>query len=110
MFDFPAAGHVLYEVRGTATDVALADTVETYLRVTHVPDVLLTGCFAGAFVCRLDPFTFRCSYVAHDQAALDQYLAQHTARLRAEFARLFPAGIALSREEWIVAERLRPGA
>lgn len=110
MADYPAAGHVLYEVRGTTTDVALADTIETYLRVTHVPDVLATGCFAGAYVSRFDPFTFRTTYVAHDQSALDEYFATHTARLRAEFVTHFPTGVSLSREEWIVAERLRPGA
>jgi len=110
MPDFPADGQILYEVRGTTTDVALADTIETYLRVTHVPEVLLTGCFAGAFVSRFDPFTFRTTYVAHDQASLDQYFAQHTARLRAEFSSRFPTGVTLTREEWIVSERLRPGA
>jgi hypothetical protein len=110
MPDFPADGQILYEVRGTTTDVVLADTIETYLRVTHVPDVLLTGCFAGAFVSRSDPFTFRTTYVAHDQASLDQYFAQHTARMRAEFSSRFPTGVTLTREEWIVSERLRPGA
>jgi|LakMenEpi03Aug12_release.lakeMendotaPanAssembly.Ray.scaffolds.fasta_scaffold468624_3 hypothetical protein len=110
MADFPAAGHILYEVRGSTTDVALADTIETYLRVTHIPDVLATGCFAGAYVSRLDPFTFRTTYVAHDQAALDEYFARHTARMRNEFVTRFATGVTLSREEWIVAERLRPGA
>jgi hypothetical protein len=105
MTDFPDAGHVLYEVRGTTKGVALADTIETYLRVTHVPDVLATGCFAGAYVTRLDPVTFRTTYVAHDQASLERYTAQHTARMRAEFARRFPTGVTFTREEWIVAER-----
>jgi hypothetical protein len=75
--------------------VALADTIETYLRVSHVPDVLATGCFAGAYRGRLDPFTFRTTYVAHDQAALDEYFARHTARMRAEFVSHFPAGVTL---------------
>lgn len=105
MTHFPAAGHVLYEVRGTTHDVALADTIETYLRVTHVPDVLATGCFAGAYVSRLDPVTFRTTYVAHDHASLEEYFAMHTARMRAEFVRRFPSGVTLAREEWIVAER-----
>ena len=105
MTDFPAAGHVLYEVRGTTNDVTLADTIETYLRVTHVPEVLATGCFAGAYVARLDPVSFRTTYVAHDPASLERYFAHHTARLRDEFVRRFPSGVTLAREEWIVAER-----
>ena len=109
MSDFPAAGHVLYEVRGTTNDVALADTIETSLRVAHVPDILLTGCFAGAYVTRLDPVTFRTTYVAHDHASLERYFAQHTARVRAEFVRRFPTGVTLTREEWIVAERFDLG-
>lgn len=106
MSAFPAAGHVLYEVRGTTNDVRLADTIETYLRVTHIPDVLATGCFAGAYVARLDPLTFRTTYVAHDHSTLERYFAQHTGRLRADFVRRFPTGVTLTREEWIVAERL----
>jgi len=102
---FPAAGHVLYEVRGTTNDVVLADTIETYLRVTHIPDVLETGCFAGAFVSRLDPLTFRTTYVAHDPASLEKYFSEHTARMRSDFVRRFPNGVTLTREEWIVAER-----
>jgi hypothetical protein len=105
MAGFPAAGHVLYEVRGTTNDVILADTIETYLRVTHVPEVLATGCFAGAYVSRLDPLTFRTTYVAHDHASLEEYFAMHTARLRDAFVRRFPTGVTLAREEWIVAER-----
>jgi hypothetical protein len=104
----PDAGHVLYEVRGTTRDVTLADTIETYLRVTHVPEVLATGCFAGAYVARLDPVTFRTTYIAHDPASLERYFAQHTARLRDEFVRRFPSGVTLTREEWIVAERFDP--
>ena len=106
MTPFPSAGHVLFEVRGTTNDVGLADTIETYLRVTHVPEVLASGCFAGAYVCRLDPVTFRTTYVAHDHAALEEYFAKYTARMRAEFVRRFPAGVTLTREEWIVAERI----
>lgn len=108
MAAFPAAGHVLYEVRGTTNDVTLADTIETYLRVTHVPEVLATGCFAGAYVARLDPLTFRTTYVAHDHAALERYFSKHTARLRSEFLARFPTGVTLAREEWTVAERFGP--
>lgn len=104
--DFPSAGHILYEVRGVTNDVSLADTIETYLRVTHVPEALATGCFAGAYVSRLDPVTFRTTYVAHDQRSLEQYFAEHTARLRADFVKHFPTGVTLTREEWIVSERL----
>lgn len=106
MSDFPKAGQILYEVRGTTHDIALADTIETYLRVAHIPDVLTTGCFAGAFVTRLDPVTFRTTYVAHDQASLERYFAEHTARMRSEFVSRFPSGVTLTREEWIVTERL----
>ena len=105
MTDFPAAGHLLYEVRGTTNDVALADTIEAYLRVTHVPEALATGCFAGAYVSRLDPVTYRTTYVAHDHASLERYFAEHTARMRADFVKRFPSGITVTREEWIVAER-----
>ena len=105
---FPAAGQVLYEVRGTTNSIELADTIETYLRVTHVPEALATGCFAGAYVSRLDPMTFPTSDVAHDHMSLQEYFAEHTARIRAEFVRRFPSGVTLTREEWIVTERIDP--
>jgi len=82
----------------TATDL------ERWMRNTHIPDVMATGCFVAAHFDR-DDGRFRTSYEAIGRAELDRYLAEHAMRLRDEFARRFPAGVAVSREIWEQLQR-----
>jgi hypothetical protein len=93
-----------YQVRLQTTPEQAA-RLEAYLRETHVPDVLATGCFLEARTERLEPTVYRNTYLAETRADLERYLEEHASRLRAEFALEFPAGVTLSREIWEEVER-----
>lgn len=99
---------VTYEITaGVPSDRAAR--YEAYMRGRHIPDLLATGCFAGASLFRSAPGRYRIRYEAHDDAALERYLAGHAPRLRAHFEAEFPDGITLSREVWTVLERWPAG-
>lgn len=90
---------MLYEVTAEV-DAAILDAFERYMVEQHVPDLLATGCFTGARVCRDSGNRLRMSYEAPDQASLQRYLDHHAPALRADVAAHFPAGITLVRAEW----------
>jgi hypothetical protein len=99
---------IAYEVTAEMEE-RLADPYERYMRETHIPEVLATGCFHEAVLARSSPGRYRTSYLARSQADLDRYLEIHTAALRADFAAHFPAGVTLSREIWGTVERWEGG-
>lgn len=89
---------VSYEV----TAIVRADLVEEYesYMLRHIAEVLATGKFAAASFARASGGRYRARYEAADQQSLDRYLADDTARLRADFSMHFPTGVELSREVW----------
>jgi hypothetical protein len=93
-----------YEV-SAAVDPDLVGTYERYMRETHIPAILATGCFRRVVFERSGVGRYRVRYQADSQADLDRYLRDHTARLRAEFAAQFPTGVELSREVWTDLQR-----
>ncbi len=95
---------ITYEVTSEVEE-SLAGRFEQYMRETHIPEVLATGCFQAAVFARSSPGRYRTSYVARTQADLDRYLATHTAGLRLDFAAHFPEGVSLSREVWGTVQR-----
>lgn len=92
---------IAYEV---TVDVAaeLADQYIAYMLIRHVPDLLATGCFVGAEFAQAGEVRFRQRYLAFSREDLDRYLAEHAVRLREDFAKHFPHGIAITREVWEV--------
>ena len=90
---------IVYEVTLDA-EPALVDALERYMRATHIPQILATGCFAAIRFERATPSRFRTRYGAATRADLDRYLAEHTAHFRADFAAHFPTGVRASREIW----------
>ena len=90
---------IRYEV---VADVApeLVDRFVDYMRTTHLPEILATGCFTSVALDRASATRYRSRYEARTRADIDRYLAEHTARYRADFAAHFPTGVALSREIW----------
>ena len=89
---------VTYEVSAVVR-ADLADAYEKYMK-PHIVAVLATGCFVGATFDRAAGHKYRARYQAKDQQSVDKYLAEHTERLRTDFARHFPSGVDLSREVW----------
>lgn len=94
---------IWYEVTATP-EAEVRAAYETYMRETHIRDVLATGCFVAARFAAASGGRYRSTYVAPDQEHLDRYLDLHAQRLRHDFAVHFPAGVALTREVWQVVE------
>ena len=95
---------VVYEVIAVVRD-DVREAYERYMRERHVPDLLDTGAFVDASIAVASPGRYRIAYTAAGRAALDAYLRDHAARLRAHFLEEFPEGVDVSREEWTVLER-----
>src|SRR5687767_2238963 len=94
---------VIYEITAIV-QVELVEEYEKYMRERHIPDLLATGYFSGAYFTRAAENRYRVQYHAHDQTALKNYLQNDAGRLRADFLAHFPEGIELSRENWDVLE------
>lgn len=94
---------VIYEITVTIKK-ELIEKYENYMRRRHIPDLLATGYFRGADFSCSDEGRYRVRYEAFDQNTLDNYLKSDAARLRADFAEYFPAGVEISREVWSVLQ------
>lgn len=95
---------VAYEVSAeVAAD--LVGRYVAYMRETHIPEVLATGCFAGAEFAQSGATAFRTRYLAATPAHVERYLTQFTQALRDDFTTHFPAGVTLARATWTAIER-----
>jgi hypothetical protein len=90
---------VAYEVT-LEVDPGLVDPVLLELREHHIPAILATGCFSAIRLERVDDGRIRTRYEAACPADLERYLAEHTARFRADFMGRFPSGVRATREMW----------
>jgi hypothetical protein len=90
---------IIYEV---TTDVAAATVpaYEAYMRDTHIPAVLASGCFVSATIARSMPGRYRIRYLARSMDVLDRYLATYAPQFRADFAVHLASGVQVSREVW----------
>jgi hypothetical protein len=95
---------IAYEVT-VVVDEALADRYIAYMRSTHIPAVLATGCFAHAELDRAKETRFRQRYLAASLADLERYLEEHAPALRQDYATQFPSGTRLEREIWEEMQR-----
>jgi hypothetical protein len=96
---------IYYEVTLECSE-STAPALEQWMRNTHIPHMLATGCFVGIHFDRAEG-RFRTVYQAADREHLDQYLAEHAARLRQDFQTKFPIGVAVSRETWQQVQQWR---
>lgn len=89
---------ILYNVT-VSIDARVQEEWLTWMRGTHVPDVMETGCFNEARISRVHGdeeggLSFAISYVAPSQASYDLYeekfatklQAEHTAKYAGKFA------------------------
>ena len=90
---------VIYEVTTDVSPNGIA-AYETYMRDTHIPAVLATGCFVSASIDRSMPGRYRVRYAARTMDILDRYLATHATQFRADFAAHLGNGVTVSREVW----------
>ena len=98
---------VTYEVT-VEVALELTDQYIAYMLIRHVPDLMATGCFLSAEFAQAGETRFRQRYVAFSREDLDRYLAEHAVRLRADFAKHFPSGTALTREVWDIHKTWQP--
>lgn len=94
---------IRYEVM-LECSVDTAPALERWMRNTHIPDILATGCFTAIHFDQSEG-RFRTVYQAAAQPDLDRYLDQHATRMRESFHRQFPDGVAISRDIWEQLQR-----
>lgn len=99
---------VRYNVRVTVGD-GLADRFAEYMRSKHIPDVLAAGKFDSGEIARSDDGSFLVSYQAASRSDLDEYLENHTGRLREAFSREFPFEVRVEREVLEVLDAIKAG-
>lgn len=78
---------------------AVAPALEQWMRNTHIPHMLETGCFVAIHFDRSGR-RFRTVYRSAGRRELERYHAEHAGRLRGEFQQRFPEGVVVSRETW----------
>ena len=90
---------IIYEV---TSDVAAAGIAayETFMRDTHIPAVLKSGCFVSATIDRSMPGRYRVRYVVRNMDILDRYLALYAPQFRDDFAAHLGDLVRVSREVW----------
>ncbi|NOT07312.1 MAG: DUF4286 family protein [Gemmatimonadales bacterium] len=98
---------IAYEVLAEV-DEALVAGYMAYMRDTHIPALLATGCFAHAEFNRAQETRFRQRYLAASLGDLERYFEQYAPSLRADYAERFPAGTRVSREIWEELGRWAP--
>ncbi len=94
---------VIYEITA-AVRADIIEKYEKYMRERHIPDLLATGYFRGAYFTCSTENRYRIQYHALDQRVLDNYFKNDAERLRADFLAHFGEGIELVREIWSVLE------
>ena len=97
-----------YNVRVTVGD-DLAERFSGYMLSKHIPDVLATGKFVSAELARSETGAFLISYLAAKRPDLEEYLEEHTERLRDSFAKEFPFEVRVEREILEVLDAIDAG-
>ncbi|MFA7272278.1 MAG: DUF4286 family protein [Crocinitomicaceae bacterium] len=80
---------ILYNVT-VSIDPAVSDEWVAYMREKHIPEVLETGCFLEARLCRVNGEeeggkTYATTYLCASQELFDHYEQHHAGELRKEF-------------------------
>ena len=84
---------VVYNVT-ISLDVNVAEDWLTWMRNTHIPDVMATGHFRDSKICRVHGeeeggITYAIMYTAISQEDLDTYQEEHSPRLQQEHTEKF---------------------
>lgn len=90
---------IIYEVTTVVSPASIA-AYESYMRETHVRDVLATGCFVSATISRAMPGRYRIRYAARSMDVLDRYLGTYAQQFRSDFAEHLGSGVEVTREVW----------
>ena len=77
---------ILYNVT-VSIDPTVAEDWLNWMRSTHIPDVMATGCFLESRISRVQGeeeggLTYAITYLAPDETAISTYQQQHAPRLQ----------------------------
>ncbi len=102
---------ILYNVT-VSIDATVGEQWLKYMREKHIPEVMETGHFLEARLCRVHGeeeggMTFATTYVCPDQETFDQYEAKHAPALRDEFNKMWAGKFAAFRTFLSVVEEFR---
>ena len=102
---------VIYNVT-VSIDQAVEHDWLSWMRSTHIPDVLHTGCFLECRLSRANGeedggCTYSVMYLAQDQATLDHYQAQFAPALQQDHAARFQGKFAAFRTTLNVIEEFK---
>ena len=95
---------ILYEVSVTI-ELSRSEEFENYMRRTHIPEVLGSGCFSSASFAKAEDGEYRTSYRAKSRDSLNRYLESYAGRLRDDFVQHFPEA-KVTRSEFEELDRL----
>jgi hypothetical protein len=98
---------IAYEVTADVAPAGIAP-YEAYMRDTHIPEVLATGCFLSATIARSMPGRYRVRYLAQNLDVLDRYLSTFAPQLRDDFANHLGSSVHVSREVWTELQHWTP--
>ncbi|MEX1191074.1 MAG: DUF4286 family protein [Brumimicrobium sp.] len=92
---------VVYNVT-VSIDVNVSDEWLSWMRETHIPDVMSTGHFKECRICRVQGEeeggkTYAIIYLAFSEEALNTYQEKHAPRLQAEHSKRFEGKFAAFR-------------
>ncbi len=102
---------VIYNVT-VSIDQAVEHDWLGWMRSTHIPDVLHTGCFLECRLSRVNGeedggCTYSVMYLVKDQATLDHYQAQFAPQLQQDHAARFQGNFAAFRTTLNVIEEFK---
>lgn len=91
-------------------DTQIKEDWISWMKETHIPDMLATGKFTHARLCRViggeesGGFTYAVQYTTKDQETLQQYFKEDASRLREDGAKKFPEKFVAFRTELLVVD------
>lgn len=102
---------ILYNVT-VSIDPAVAEDWLAWMRSTHIPDVMATGCFEESRISRVQGeeeggLTYAITYLAADELALSSYQKDHAPRLQKEHKARYEGQFAAFRTLLTVIEEFR---
>lgn len=103
---------ILYNVT-VSIDPEIKDEWLDWMRSTHVPDVMSTGCFIESRISRVHAeedggLTFAISYVSASQEMYDHYQATHAPRLQKDHSDRYAGKFAAFRTMLTILDEFKP--
>ena len=102
---------ILYNVT-VSIDPGINQEWLDWMRTTHIPDVMRTGCFIESRISRVHGeeeggMTFAISYVALSEEKMDEYQREHAPRLQADHSARFDGRFAAFRTLLTIIEEFK---